>query len=44
MDIIVINGRVIDGRHKWKTLDITIKSNSSIYTSQWLAEVISFNI
>ncbi len=44
MDIIVINGRVINGRvingrHQWTALDVNIKNNISIYTSQRLAEV-----
>jgi hypothetical protein len=40
MDIIVINGRVINGRHSWTALDVNTKSNISIYTSQRLAEVL----
>jgi hypothetical protein len=40
MDIIIINGRVNNGRHEWKALDVIIKSNISIYTSQRLAEVL----
>jgi hypothetical protein len=31
MDIIVINGRVINGRHKWMALDVNIKSIISTY-------------
>ena len=34
------NGPIINEHHLWTALDINIKNNISIYTSQWLAEVL----